>query len=282
MSKKIDLLLKSLGVENTEEAVSSLLSDDDNNDIVDTLLKQAQSYAKPFLEPEFNNKLNEDRKTYKGKYFKDALNKANKTFGNVLTSKEIDEIFNDPKNDGNTLDVAIEAIKEKYSSKTGATESEMQKMLDSANQKLQEYEKSIPELESKYKTQYEQAIHDFKLDGVVSTKLVEFLQGKTNIDPVKAANLLKGQLSQRAKLKLKEDNNIALYDLLNDSTPLKKNETTLQTFDGLVDGLIDEFGLRKTGEDPRRQPLPNNGNEPTPKETSATGLAAKFSQVATV
>jgi hypothetical protein len=277
MSKNIELLLKELGVQDIEATKTALLSDEENSDIIVSLKKQAQAYSRPFLEAEFIDKSNTERKSYKGKYMKEALLKANKTFGNALTNKEIDDILNDPENEGKNIDVALDTLKERVSDKKGTPEHELQKMLDVANGKLKEYEEKIPQIEKQAEEKAKQAIEQFKLDGVVTKKLLEVLNDKTD-NPNKVAELIKGQLSQKALLRLKEDGNIGLYDLANPDTPLKKNETTLENFESLVTGMVDYYGLTKKSAGTERKPIPTTEPEPPQKITS--GLGAKMAQVA--
>jgi len=278
MSKKLEQLLESLGVTDTENAIKSLLAEDDNNEVIDTILTASQSYAKPFLETEFNEKFKTERGQLKGKYLKEALLKANKTFGSPLTNKEVEDVLNNPENEGRTYDVAIELLKEKASKKGGATENELQAMLDLANNKIGEYEAQIPELETKYKKEAEDAINKFKLDGVVTTQLLKVLDGKTSIPAAKAAELLMGKLSQKAKLQLKADGNIELLDVV-DGTLLKKNGTSIQTFEGVVNELLDEYGLVKKSEGTTRTTTTTNTTPKTQPAIGATGLAAKMAQV---
>ncbi len=94
----------------------------------------------------------------------------------------------------------------------------------------------------------------------------------------KAADLIRGQLSQRALIKLKDDGNIGLYNLANENEHLKKNDTTLYSFESLVDDIVTEFDLAKKSTGTERKPLPT-GNEPTDKPNGATGLAAKLAAV---
>jgi uncharacterized protein YggU (UPF0235/DUF167 family) len=279
MSKKLEKLLESLGVVDAENVVAQLLADDDNIEIIDSVLKASQSYAKPFIESELNGKFNDERKSLKGKYLKEALLKANKAFGTPLTNKEVEDVLNNPENEGKTYDVAIELLKEKASKKSGSTETELQAMLDIANGKISEFESQIPELETKYKNQYEEAINKFKLDGKLNEQILKVLDGKTSIPVQKAAELIMGQLSKKAQLRLKEDGNIALFDALKDE-PLKKNDTTLQTFEGLVGDLVEEYGLAKKSEGTERKPIPTETQKTnTPPAIGATGLAAKMAQV---
>ena len=276
MSKNIEQLLNSLGITDTN-LVEAILSETESPESVDKALKAAQSYAKPFIESEFNTKLDSERKTWKGKYFQTAARDANKEFGNKLTNAEMEEIISDPANEGNTYQAVIKAIKSKTTN--SGDNVELQKMLDLANGKLADFERQIPEIETKYKTQYQNEINQFKIDGVVSRKLIEILTGKTAMDPTKAAELLKGQLSKRALLKLKDDGNIGLYDLVNNDSPLKKNETTLETFEGLVEGLVSDYGLAAKSKGTEQKDYGNNNNNQQHNNTQPTGLAAKLAAV---
>lgn len=276
MSKNIEQLLNSLGITDTN-LVEAILSETESPESVDKALKAAQSYAKPFIESEFNTKLDSERKTWKGKYFQTAARDANKEFGNKLTNAEMDEIISDPANEGNTYQAVIKAIKTKTTN--SGDNAELQKMLDLANGKLADFERQIPEIETKYKTQYQNEINQFKIDGVVSRKLIEILTGKTAMDPSKAADLLKGQLSKRALLKLKDDGNIGLYDLVNNDSPLKKNETTLETFEGLVEGLVSDYGLAAKSKGTEQKDYGNNNNNQQNNNNQPTGLAAKLAAV---
>lgn len=282
MSKNLDNLLIHFGIEATEvETIKqALLSDGDADDAIQIVLKGAQSYAKPFIDGEYQEQIKKERGTYKGKYLKEALLKANQVFGNALTNKEIDDILNDPANQGKNIDVALEALKTKVSSKSDTPEAELQKMLDVANNKIHELETTIPKIKEEAELSAKQAVEKFKLDGVVTTKLLQVLSDKVD-NPAKIAELLKGQLSAKAMLKLKEDGNIGLYDIANPDTPLKKNETTLHSFEGLIDEMVNDYGLSKKSNGTTKVVL--GGNEPTkPNEikTGASGLEAKLAQLA--
>lgn len=279
MSKNIENLLKALGIEDVTDLSASLLSDEENPETLDAILKSAQQYSKPFIESELSGKFNDERKSLKGKYLKEGLLKANKAFGGALSNKEIEDVLNDPANDGKTYDVAIELLKTKVSNKLGTTESELQSMLDKANGKISEYETQIPQLEAKYKNEANEAINKFKLDGVVTDKLLKVLDGKTSIPATAAAELIRGQLSNKALLRLKEDGNIGLYDLANSDTPLKKNDTTLQTFEGLVDDLVNTYGLAKKSNGSETKQATTTQTQTDNIKTGATGLAAKMASV---
>jgi len=279
MSKNIENLLKALGIEDVTDLSASLLSDEENPETLDAILKSAQQYSKPFIESELSGKFNDERKSLKGKYLKEGLLKANKAFGGALSNKEIEDVLNDPANDGKTYDVAIELLKTKVSNKLGTSENELQKMLDTANGKISEYETQIPQLEAKYKNEATEAINKFKLDGVVTDKLLKVLDGKTSIPATAAAELIRGQLSNKALLRLKEDGNIGLYDLANSDTPLKKNDTTLQTFEGLVDDLVNTYGLAKKSNGSETKQATTTQTQTDNIKTGATGLAAKMASV---
>lgn len=286
MSKNIETLLKSLNVQNIDEVKAILLSDDENPDTITDLLKAAQTYSRPFLETELNDRFKAERGQLKGKYMKEALNLANKTFGNVLTNKELEEVLNDPENSGKTIDKALDLLKEKVTEKTGATDAQLQKMLDTANSKISEYEQQIPKIQADAEAKAMDTINKFKLDGIVTKRLVELLDGRTIMPAAKAAELIRGQISNRAALRLKEDNNIALFKLGTDNEHLKKNETSLHTFESLVDEVGTEFDLFKksNGSERTKDNGGNggggNGDEPNPnKRKSVTaGLAAKVGE----
>lgn len=278
MPQNLTTFLTALGVQDIDAVSAALLSDDEQDAHIEAALKQAQSYARPFLESEYSEKAKAERAQYKGKYLKEALLKANKTFGNALTNKEIEDILTDPDNEGKNIDVALDALKEKVSTKSGTPEAELQRMLDTANARLSEYESEIPKIKEAAKREAEETIEKFKLDGVVTRKLMEVLAEKTD-NPAKVAELIKGQLSGKAMMRLKEDGNIGLYDLANPETPLKKNDTTLQTFEGLVSDTVDYFGLTKKSNGTQRVALPTETTK-TETKVGATGLAAKMAQVA--
>lgn len=280
MSKNLETLLIHFGVEATdiESVKSAILSDSPAEDQINAILKGAQNYAKPFVDSEFQESMKAERATYKGKYLKEALLKANQTFGNALTNKEIDDILNDPENKGKNIDVALLALKEKVSNKNGTPEVELQKMLDVANNKIHELETTIPKIKEEAELSAKQAVEKFKLDGIVTTKLLQVLSDKVD-NPAKIAELLKGQLSAKAMLKLKEDGNIGLYDIANPETPLKKNETTLHSFEGLVDDMINDYGLAKKSEGTKKVITPGGGGTQPEIKTGAQGLEAKLAQI---
>lgn len=282
MSKNLDNLLILFGVEATEvETIKqALLSDNDAEEAIQSVLLGAQKYAKPFIDGEYQEQIKKERGTYKGKYLKEALLKANQVFGNALTNKEIEDILNDPSNQGKNIDVALEALKTKVSSKAHTPEAELQRMLDLANNKIQDLETSIPKIKEEAELNAKQAIDKFKIDGVVTSKLLQVLNEKVD-NPTKIAELLKGQLSSKALIKLKEDGNIALYDIANPDTPLKKNETTLHSFEGLVSDMVNDFGLAKKSNGTNRVPLDENQtNVQKEIKTGASGLEAKLAQLA--
>jgi len=155
----------------------------------------------------------------------------------------------------------------------------LQKMLDTANAKIQEYETTIPKLETKYKTEAEKTIAQFKLDGVVNSKLLAILDGKTAMPANKAAELIRGQISARAQLRLKEDGNLALYKLGTEDEHLKKNDTTLYTFEALVDDVVNEYGIaKKSGGTEVKKVEGAQSQQNTEKKPASFGLEAKLAQ----
>jgi hypothetical protein len=284
MSKKLINLLQKLGVEDAENVANGMLSDDDNLEVLDTVLKASHSYSKPFLEAEFNGKLNEERKTWKGKYFKDAAQKANKTLGNKLTSSEIDAIMSDPANEGKTFDAVIDAIREKVSQKTGTNESELQSMLDSANGKIGEYEQKLIDQERKHKEDFDNYVKTGKLTTALKTKLVTILKAHTSLNAEKAAELLLDPVMKKALVKLNDKDGLELFDPANPDSRLRKSDTAFMELDDVVKGLADEYDLPKikspgaesvTPFGQQRQDAPNKLNN-NPAFESATKLAAAF------
>lgn len=286
MSKKLKKLLEKLNVENVDEVITAINAEDDSEEIIETLLTKAQSYSKPFLKAEFKAEFDTERKALKGKYFQDAARKANKEFGNVLTNKEIEDIISDPENEGSTYDAVIKAVKEKVSSKTGQSDSELQKMLDAANGKTSELEAKMSEMAAKFEKDLANGISAVKLKGVLAKKLIEILPKYTNLNPVKAAELIAGKISEKAHLSLKGEDDISLHDVLNNELPLKKNETTLQTFEGLVSDTVKEFDLpvAKSAEGTKRNENNNNNDnndtKAPPALKTAKGLEAAFAATA--
>jgi len=273
MSKKIKQLLQTLGVENVDETFDALLIDDDNNEVIETVLGSAQTYARPFLESEFNTKEAEARKGYKGKYMREAFNIANKEFGNVLTSKEIDDVLLNPANKDKSTSALFALLKTKAVNKDTTPAAEIEQMLNNANQRIQDLETEKNSLEENYKTKLTSEINKYKLDGKLSAELIRILDGKTTIPAAKAAEFVKSQLSQRAILKLRDDQNIDLFEIENEEAPLKKSPTQLYKLDEIVMDITNEYGLvqKSHGSDqiPSGDPKPN-----TPPKLS--GLAAKM------
>ena len=96
MSKKLKALLENFGVENIDEVYDALMDDEtDNQEVLDSVLSGAQKYARPFIESELSANFSDERKSHKGKYMKEAVLIANKTFGGVLTNSEIEKILKD-------------------------------------------------------------------------------------------------------------------------------------------------------------------------------------------
>jgi len=273
MSKKIKQLLQTLGVENVDETFDALLIDDDNNEVIETVLGSAQTYARPFLESEFNTKEAEARKGYKGKYMREAFNIANKEFGNVLTSKEIDDVLLNPANKDKSTSALFALLKTKAVNKDTSSAAEIEQMLNNANQRIQDLETEKNSLEENYKTKLTSEINKYKLDGKLSAELIRILDGKTTIPAAKAAEFVKSQLSQRAILKLRDDQNIDLFEIENEEAPLKKSPTQLYKLDEIVMDITNEYGLvqKSHGSDP----IPGGDQKPnTPPKLS--GLAAKM------
>lgn len=243
MSKKLKAYLTKLGIENIDEVITAINAEDDNEEIIDKLLASSQSYAKPFLKSELGAEFANERKTLKGKYFKEAAQKANKEFGSVLTNKEIDDIISDPENEGSTYDAVIKAVKEKVSDKTGKSDSELQKMLDASNNENATLKTTLAEKDEAHKKELTDTIGKIKLDSVLNKKLAEILPKFTSMNPVKAAELIIDKIGKRAFMKLGEGDTISLHDVSDPEKPLKKSETQLQTFEGLIGDLAKDYEL---------------------------------------
>lgn len=273
MSKKIKQLLQTLGVENVDETFDALMAEDDNNEVIETVLSGAQTYARPFLESEFNTKEAEARKGYKGKYMREAFNIANKEFGNALTSKEIDDVLLNPANKDKSTSALFALLKTKAVNKGDSSAAEIEQMLNNANQRIQDLETEKNSLEENYKTKLTAEINKYKLDGKLSAELIRILDGKTTIPAAKAAEFVKSQLSQRAILKLRDDQNIDLFEIENEEAPLKKSPTQLYKLDEIVMDITNEFGLvqKSHGSDP----IPG-GTPPANTPPQLSGLAAKM------
>ena len=71
---------------------------------------------------------------------------------------------------------------------------------------------------------------------------------------------------------------VELLDVV-DGTLLKKNGTSIQTFEGVVNELLDEYGLVKKSEGTERKTIETDKQQKTQPAIGATGLAAKMAQV---
>lgn len=288
MSKKLRKLLEKFGVENIDEVIKEINADDDKEEVIDRLMDSAQKYAEPLLKSKFNAEFDSQRKALKGKYFKDAAQKANREFGSPLTSKEIDEIIADPANEGSTYDAVIKAVREKATEKSGKTDSELQNMLNAANLKISDLEKSIPEMKAKYENDLKEGISRVKLDSMLRKKLMEELPKHTSMNVAKAADLIISKISERTILKLNDDGSgIGLYDPKNPESPMKKNDRELHTLDGLIGDLAKEYELpvaKSPGGITKDEPGGGNkgkdDEEPAAPVKTARGLGAAFDQAA--
>lgn len=283
MSKNLESLLKTLGIED-DTIIDVLKSDEENSEAIQKMLKAAQSYSRPFIEGELSAKFGEERKTLKGKYFKEGLGKVNKIFGNELTNKEVEDIMNDPENEGKTFDAVVTVIRDKVSQKTGVSETELQKMLNAANGKLSDAEKKLTEQEAKFKQEFDDYVKTGKLTAKLEAKLVSVLQGITSMKPEKAAALLKEPLMKKALLKLNADDEIDLFDPTSPETRLRKSDTEFKTLDAVITELAEEYELPKAasggvagiGVIPPQTPPQNNNKNNAPALDGADKIATAF------
>ena len=281
MSKKLKALLENFGVENIDEVYDALMDDEtDNQEVLDSVLSGAQKYARPFIESELSANFSDERKSHKGKYMKEAVLIANKTFGGVLTNSEIEKILSAPENKDKTIDAVFNALKEKAISKadTPADVAEIKNMLELSNKKYSELEDKYNNLDTTLKSQYEKDLNDHKLNGVLGSELVRALEGKTSISATKAAKIIEKELKDRAILRLGQDGKINLFDKSNENSPLKKSDTQVYGFDSLVEDIANDFELiQKSNEGAK---FGANGGAPKdePKK-ELTGLAAKMAAI---
>lgn len=290
MSKKLKKLLEKFGVQNVDEVIKKINADDDAEEIIDELLASAQTYSEPFIRTKVKTEFDTERKTLKGKYFQDAARKVNKIFGNKLSNKELEDILNDPENEGKTFDAVVEDIKEKTADKGGKSETELQKMLDASNGKVSDLETQLNDAKAKYEKDLAAGISKVKLDSVLRKKLTELLPKFTNMNPIKAADLIIDKISQKASLKLTDKDEISLHDISDPEKPLKKNETQLQNFEGLISDLAKEYELpvAKSPEGNKKRATGSDDDDHGDKNDkipggvkSASGLAAAFAQATT-
>ena len=237
MSVNLKELLTKLGVKDEDgKILESLTSETPNSDAVQLVLKASQDYSKPFLELDFNTKIDSERKTWKGKYFQDAARQANKEFGNKLTNSEIEDIMADPANEGKTYQAVISAIKAKTTS-SGDT-AQLQEMLDKANGKIGEYETKMNELQTKHKEEFDNYVKTGKLNSKLKDKLISIVKQHTSMDAAEAADFVQMKINQRASLKLNDQDEIDLFDLNNPESKLRKSDTEFQTLEGLATEII--------------------------------------------
>ena len=237
MSVNLKELLTKLGVKDEDGSIyEALTSETPNSEAVQKILKASQDYSKPFLEVDFNTKIDSERKTWKGKYFQDAARQANKEFGSKLTNSEIEDIMADPANEGKTYQAVISAIKAKTTS-SGDT-AQLQEMLDKANGKIGEYETKMNELQTKHKEEFDNYVKTGKLNTKLKDKLISIVKQHTSMDAAEAADFVQMKINQRASLKLNDQDEIDLFDLNNPESKLRKSETEFQTLEGLATEII--------------------------------------------
>lgn len=280
--QNLKTFLTKLGITDVDSVVKTLTDDAENETTVNELLTKAQEYSKPFIETELKESFNGERKTLKGKYFKDAAQQVNKIFGSALTSGELDKILSDPENKGETFQAVVNQIKEKVSDKTGATDKELQAMLDAANAEKNQLAETLSAKEAEYQKNLTESLAKYKLDSVLDKRLVETLSKITTMSPAKAAELIRDKVGKKSVMKLMDDNNIELYDPANPDHKLKKNATELHTFESLVTSIADEYELPKIKSGGAQNVNPDNKPQKTEQKlpeasAGAAALASIFS-----
>lgn len=277
MSKNLKSLLAALNIDNADEVINSLTGEDETPEIVQSLLKKAQEYARPFVEAELNENFNGERKTLKGKYFKDAIQKVNRKFGSKLTNSDIDRIMSLPENEGKTFDAVMDEIYAKNSD--SGSEAELKKMLDSANGKLSDYEQKMVDMEAKHKADFENYVKTGKLTATLKGKLVKILQSVTSMNAEKAAELLQEPLMKRALVKLNDSDDIDLFDPSKPESRLKRSDTEFETLDSVVKNLADEYELPKIASG-GASGVANQGQGNEPKKEITFGATAGANKIA--
>lgn len=235
-------VLQSIGIEPSDELIEKLTkAEAEDPDTVQDILSKAQAYAKPFLESEFNEKLSEERKAMKGKYFKELVQKVNKKFGSVLTSGDMDKILSNPENEGRTYDAVIDAIYEKSSGQGDIAE--LKRMLDAANTEKNTLKEQLDAKDTEYETKLKQQISQIETDRALDSELTRLVGNITSLNPQTALKLLRSELSGRAVVRIGTDGKLNLYDPKNPETQLKKSGTELYKFEDLVQDIARENEL---------------------------------------
>jgi hypothetical protein len=237
--------LQNLGIEPSDELIAKLTAADaEDDDTVQDLLSKSQTYARPFLESEFSEKMSDERKSMKGKYFKEMVQKFNKQFGNLLTSGEIDKILSNPENQGQTFDAVIASIHAKAIEQLSPKESaELRQMLDAANAEKNTLKEQLEAKDSEYEQRLNARISEIETDRTLDSELSRAVSAITSLNPTAAAKLIRSELKARAVIKAGNDGRLSLYDIKNPETPLKKSGTELYTFDALVADIARENEL---------------------------------------
>lgn len=235
-------VLQSIGIEPSDELIEKLTkADAEDAETVQEILSKAQAYAKPFLESEFNEKLSEERKAMKGKYFKELVQKVNKKFGSVLTSGDIDKILSNPENEGRTYDAVIDAIYEKSSGQGDIAE--LKRMLDAANTEKNTLKEQLDAKDTEYEQKLKQQIGQIETDRALDSELGKLVGNITSLNPQTALKLIRSELSGRAIVRLGADGKLNLYDPKNPEAQLKKSGTELYKIEDLVSDIAKENDL---------------------------------------
>ena len=269
-------VLQSIGIEPSDELIEKLTkAEAEDPDTVQDILSKAQAYAKPFLESEFNEKLSEERKAMKGKYFKELVQKVNKKFGSVLTSGDMDKILSNPENEGRTYDAVIDAIYEKASGQGDVAE--LKRMLDAANTEKNTLKEQLDAKDTEYETKLKQQISQIETDRALDSELTRLVGNITSLNPQTALKLLRSELSGRAVVRIGTDGKLNLYDPKNPETQLKKSGTELYKFEDLVQDIARENELpskKSAGTERVNTPQQQQDTKPLPKAAAAAASLA--------
>lgn len=280
MAKNLEKLLKAIGIkdEEVENAVALLTSDETNEDsdnLHETILKATHAYADPFLKPKYKEEFDKERETLKGKYFQDAARQLNKAHENRLSEKEFKEAFEE----GGYMTV-VEKLQEIQEPGDPVNESEVKKALAKANARLEEMEEEHNKAIEAEKKRADSTINEFKTEARSIEELTALLKKKTNKPADKHARaLFKMYNGSRALLRTNEDGEIEVMDPKSPENPLKAkgSDTKFVTLEMLADEYVEEFDLKAKAPP---QPDPNNPNPADPEPPKKDEIKTSSSSMA--
>lgn len=238
MAKNLEKILESFGIENVEETLAKLTGDEENVELVEQLLKSAQTYSTPFIKDSLKGEFESQKEALKGQYFKDASRQYFKRYPGLITNKELDELF---KEGG--FEAVVEAIDEKRDKPSG-DESEAKQLLATANSKIEDLQAEVEKVAKEANERADSTINGFKTNNKVVATVRSLLKDKTNKDASKQADLfMKVMNGERAVFELNGSDEVEIRDPKNPDTALKNGDTKFMTLENLVDSFVEEYEL---------------------------------------